>query len=146
MSLNAGVWIDHHKAIVVRLTDDGETMQEIQADRESSARLADGSQAPHTYGANDVIAEDKLERKATIQLNKYYDKVFACLREADAILVFGPGEAKGEFVKRLVSKKHAGHINDMKTVDKLTDPQIAAYVREHFRPSQRVSKRESVRT
>ena len=34
-------------------------------------------------------------------LNDYYDEVIAVIRDADAIQIFGPGEAKGELEKRL---------------------------------------------
>jgi hypothetical protein len=50
------------------------------------------------------------------------------------LLVLGPGEAKGEFVKRLRSKKLSGTAVEVETVDKMTDRQIAAKVVQHFTP------------
>ena len=32
MTINAGVWIDHHKAVVVLITDEGEDMLQIMSD------------------------------------------------------------------------------------------------------------------
>ena len=46
--------------------------------------------------------------------------------DAESILVFGPGEAKGEFEKRLAHKGLAGRVVGIETVDKMTEPQIAA--------------------
>ena len=54
------------------------------------------------------------------------------LRGADAILILGPGEAKGEFLKRVQSKKLRGVTVELETVDKMTDRQIAAKVGQHF--------------
>jgi stalled ribosome rescue protein Dom34 len=34
----------------------------------------------------------------------FYDAVIACIREADSILIFGPGEAKNELENRLEKK------------------------------------------
>jgi len=51
---------------------------------------------------------------------------------ADSILLFGPGEAKGEFEERLASKGLGGRVVGVETVDKMTAPQIAAKVRQHF--------------
>ena len=48
------------------------------------------------------------------------------------ILILGPGEAKGELVKRLEDKGLKERLVGVETVDKLTDPQIAANVRQHF--------------
>ena len=47
-------------------------------------------------------------------------------------LIFGPGEAKGELKKRLKKSKLDGRIARVETVDKMTDRQIAAKVREYF--------------
>jgi hypothetical protein len=61
----------------------------------------------------------------------YYDAVIACIRGAEAILIFGPGDAKGELKKRLESNDLGGRIISIETVDKMTDRQIAAKVRQH---------------
>jgi stalled ribosome rescue protein Dom34 len=78
------------------------------------------------------MAEDMRDRRFTNRLNKYYDEVIASIREADSILIFGPGEAKGEFEKRLQSEGLKGRIVGIETVDKMTDRQIAAKVRQRF--------------
>ena len=68
----------------------------------------------------------------TGQLNTYYDAVIAAVRAAESILIFGPGEAKGELKERLEKHHLAGRIVGFETVDKMTDRQIAAKVRRHF--------------
>ena len=40
----------------------------------------------------------------------YYDEVIAVIRDAQAILILGPGEAKGELKKRLERDKLGGRI------------------------------------
>jgi len=58
--------------------------------------------------------------------------MIACIRDAEAILLLGPGEAKGELKKRIERDKLGGRIVGVETVDKMTDRQIAAKVRQHF--------------
>ena len=65
-------------------------------------------------------------------LNKYYDKVISYISNAESILIFGPGEAKGELEKRLANHGLGGRIVGIETDDKMTDRQIAAKVRQHF--------------
>jgi stalled ribosome rescue protein Dom34 len=130
MTMNAGVWIDHHKAVVILITDEDEDMLQIMSDRDMPARSLSGARVRNSYTPNDFVAEDKRERKAAIQLNKFYDDVIACLREADAIFVLGPGEAKGEFIKRIDGQKLKGRVVHVGTVDRMTDRQIAAHVRQ----------------
>jgi len=132
MTINAGIWIDHHKAVVVLLTDEGQEMLQIRSDHDASARSPAGLRPKNSYTPNDFVAEGKRERKVMIHLNEYYDEVIACVREAQSILILGPGEAKGEFRKRIASQKLRGHVAEMKTVARLTDRQVADYVRQHF--------------
>jgi hypothetical protein len=67
-------------------------------------------------------------------LNEYYDQVIASVRDAETIQIFGPGEAKGELVKRMEHEGLKAHVLAVETTDKMTDRQIAAKVREHFLP------------
>jgi hypothetical protein len=51
----------------------------------------------------------------------------------EAVLLFGPGEAKLQLKERLSrSKALAERIVGIETTDKLTDPQIVAKVKEHY--------------
>jgi len=130
MTINAGVWIDHHKAVILLITDGKENMRQIEADDDKAVHAAGGARARQSYSRNDFVAEDKLERKAESHLNKYYDEVIACLQNADSIWILGPGEAKGELKKRIESKKLRGKIARVETVDKMTDHEIAEHVRQ----------------
>lgn len=130
MTINAGVWIDHHKAVVLLISDAGEDMRQITADDNKTSHPTSGERANHSYTRNDFVAEDKLERKAESHLNQYYDEVIACLHHADSIWILGPGEAKGELKKRIENKKLRGRIAHVETVDKMTDHEIAEHVRQ----------------
>ena len=120
-----GLWIDHRKTVVVIVTDEGEETRLIESDMEKHVRFASGS-------SEDGSAESTRDRQFASHLGGYYDKVIACIRDAESILIFGPGEAKGELEKRLESKELGGRIVGIETVDKMTDRQIAARVRQHF--------------
>jgi hypothetical protein len=83
------------------------------------------------YEAQQVPADDSQERGLTGHLDKYYDEVILHLRDAEVILIFGPGEAKGELIKRIERDKLSGRIAGVETADKMTVPQIAAKVRKY---------------
>ena len=68
------------------------------------------------------------------QLKTFYNEVIACIRDAEAILIVGPGEAKGEFIKRLKSNELRGRIVELETTDKMTDRQLAAKVDLNISP------------
>lgn len=134
MATQAGVWIDHKQAVVVLVTGVEKEIKKITFDIGQPIRAAGGSRSTKPYKPKEFVAEDTLERKIGNDRKNYYDDVIAFIRGAEAILILGPGEAKGEFLKRLQSKKLCGVTVELETVDKMTDRQIAAKVGQHFAP------------
>ena len=132
MKSAAGLWIDHRKAVIVVVTDKGDETKLIISKVEKQLRRSGDSPLKGPYEAQQVPLADSRQREFTGHLNIYYDAVIACIREADSILIFGPGEAKGELEKRLANKGLGGRVDGIETVDKMTDRQIAAKVRQRF--------------
>ena len=124
MKSDVGLWIDHRKAVIVNLTEKGDETREILSHMEKHVRFSGG--------AEDSAAEDQRDRRFTGHLHEYYDKVVSCIRDADSILILGPGEAKAELRTRLESEALGGRVAGIETVDKMTDGQIAARVRQYF--------------
>lgn len=132
MKTNMGLWIDHRKAVIVMVSGKREETKVIESMVEKQPGRFAGIRSTSPYEAQMVQADDSRERKFTGQLHSYYDEVIMVLRDAESILIFGPGEAKGELKKRLEKNKLGEHIKAVETVDQMTDPQIAAKVREYF--------------
>jgi hypothetical protein len=126
MKRQAGMWIDHRQAFVVFIDEGAEETQRIESGMEKHVRFS--GRAALEEGS----ADDQRDRQFTVHLNKYYDEVISHIRDAESILLFGPGEAKGEFEKRLANKGLGGRIVGIEIVDKMTDRQIAAKVRQHY--------------
>jgi hypothetical protein len=125
MKNRVGVWIDHRKAVIVTLTEEGEEIKQITSGMEKHIRFAGGS-------SEDGSTEDIRERQFAGHLAAYYGEVCSAVQNAEAIFLLGPGEAKGELEKLLQSKGKGKCIAGVETADKLTDPQIAAEVRRHY--------------
>jgi hypothetical protein len=132
MRTKVGLWIDHRKAIVVTVTDKGDETRLVISAVERQLRRSGDSPLKGRYERQQVVADDSQQRTLTGHLNSYYDAVIASIGGAESILIFGPGEAKGELKKRLQRKNLGGRIAVLETVDKMTDRQIAAKVRQHF--------------
>lgn len=132
MRTKAGLWIDHKKAIVVTLTDKGEEMKQILSKAEKQLRRSGDSPLKGHYESVQVPESDHRQKIFTEHLHIYYDAVIASIRDAEAVLIFGPGEAKVELKKRLEISNFGGRIEGVETVDKMTKPQITAKVRQYF--------------
>jgi hypothetical protein len=118
-----GLWIDHRRAVIVFVTGTEEEMKHITSNVEQH----------HRQSGTSVPAHDILQREMTEHLKSYYEEVVSCIRHADSILIFGPGEAKGELKARLEKDNLSERIVGVETSDRMTDPQIVAKVRDHYR-------------
>lgn len=132
MKDKAGVWIDHRKGVIVSVTATGEHTSVIVSKVEKHPERSGDSPLKGRYEARQVPADDSRQRALTGALNVYYDAVIAALRNADSLIIFGPGEAKIELKKRLVKNKLGERIASVESEDKMTDRQISAKVREYF--------------
>jgi hypothetical protein len=126
MKKQAGLWIDHRKAVIVIISETGEEIKEITSNMEKHIRFTGGT------ASQEGSTEDVRERQFENHLNSFYDAVVAVIRTADTIHIFGPGEAKGELVKRLEHDGIKEQILTVETADKMTDRQVAAKVRGYI--------------
>jgi len=131
MKANAGLWIDHRGAIIVLLSETGEETKRIQSTVERQPRRS-GEPANGPFKAQDVPADDSRERAYKGHLTHYYDEIISYLRDAGSIVIFGPGEAKGELKKQFEKHKVETRTIVMETADKMTEPQVVAQIRHHF--------------
>jgi hypothetical protein len=132
MTSNAGVWIDHRKAVIVVVGPAKERTDHILSNVEKHLERSGDSPLKGPYEARQVPPDDRRQMALSAGLNTYYDAVIQAVHDVQSILIFGPGEAKGEFKKRLEKNKFGGRIAAVEPADKMTDPQIAAKVRGYF--------------
>jgi len=132
METNAGLWIDHRQAIVVIISATGEEIKQISSHAEKQLRRTGSTPLQGNFESQQVPSDDSRQRTFNGQLNSYYDEVIASVRDAESILIFGPGVAKGELKKRIEENNLGDRVSAVETVDNMTNPQIAAKVRQHF--------------
>jgi hypothetical protein len=132
MGSKIGLWVDHKKAIIVSITDQGEEIGHVISKVEKQGRRSGDSPLKGTYDPYQVPPENKKQKAYTRHLNIYYDAVISAIRSSEAIFIFGPGEAKIELKKRLEKKNLAGRIMGVETADKMTDRQFALMIRKRL--------------
>jgi stalled ribosome rescue protein Dom34 len=133
MKREAGLWIDHRQAVIVTFSGQAEVIKRIVSNMEKHVRYSGVSHPKDQTESHNDAAEDIRDRRFDNHLNTFYDEVIACLSDVDAILILGPGEAKVELQKRLEAQEPSGRIVAIEAADKMTDGQIAAQIRQHFR-------------
>ena len=124
MSHDVGVWIDHKKAVIVSIADGHVTTRTLASDVEPH---------PHYAGSQEGGGEQKYEERHNLHLDQYYDEVISKIGQPDALLLFGPGEAKRQLKDRLGRSPASSEcFVAVESTDKLTDPQIVAKVKDHY--------------
>jgi hypothetical protein len=131
MTNQIGLWIDHKRAVIVSINEKGENIQKIESGVEH-VRRSGGAQSRIPYSAKYQPGDDREDNYFTVHFNKYYDKVIEQVRDAESLLIIGPGEAKLEFKKRMEHEKVRVQVEGVEPADKMTDRQVAAKIREHF--------------
>ena len=115
MNHKVGIWIDHKKAVIVSAAPDLLTALMLESEAQTGRD------------------EKEYEHRHDRHLDRYYDDVIGHLGQPDALLIFGPGEAKLELNERLSrSKALSACIVEIEATDALTEPQIVAKVRKHY--------------
>jgi hypothetical protein len=132
MKKAVGVWIDSRTAVIAAVAARGGTTR-ITTDLEKQLRLSSGERGETEYGRQVPPADDRREKSSRAHLRVFFDAVVAAVRGASSIFLFGPGGAKGELRKRLELVGLGGRVDGVETVGRLSDRQIAAKARDHYR-------------
>jgi len=134
MGKQVGVWVDHRKAVIVTIGQDEETIQVVHSLIEMQGPTY-GSGARPDYGQQDKYADDSLQNQSSMHLKKYYKNIAAYIKNADYIMLMGPGEAKIELRKNLDRRMMGYKILEVMPADKMTDREIALNVRAYYAKS-----------
>ena len=133
MKTATALWIDHKKAVIVIATKKGDEVKIIVSNIDKQPGRTDGMKSTARHESQLTGADGHRERRLRGQLNSYYDAVITCLKSSDALLICGPGEAKGELKKRIAKKTSALKVTGVETVDKMTDRQVLSRARAYFK-------------
>jgi hypothetical protein len=128
MATQAGLWIDHRHAMIVSLADDGAKTTTIKSNVEKHIRAAGDPTLKGSFKARMVPADDRHENEFDEHIKKYYDKVIQVICSAEAVYIFGPGEAKNELKKQLEKNKLGSIIVGCEAADEMTGNEVLAKV------------------
>jgi len=132
MKTVAGLWIDHRKAIIVTISDKGDKTEEVLSNVEKQLGRFNGKHSTSSFESGLVHADDRQQSGFTKHLKVFYDQVLSHIDTAESVLIFGPGEGKGELIKLMEKNNHHDRVVIVETADKMTDRQIAAKARRYF--------------
>jgi len=131
--MNVGLWIDRTRAVIVSIAGKKESTVILESNVNKHFRSPAGKNDRNPNGRRDAAPDDIKERGFEEHLSVFYKKVISLVRGAGSILIFGPGESKGELEKCMLKSGLSGRIARVEAAGKMTDPQIAAKTRKYFK-------------
>ncbi|MCF8247015.1 MAG: hypothetical protein K9J37_18930 [Saprospiraceae bacterium] len=135
MKKQTGIWLDYKEANFIELLD-GELKQfrKIDSDVDTSKARGGMQNRGKAGGIMAGVSEKTFENRRRNEEKSYFSKIIENVRDADEVVIFGPGEAKDLLVSAI--KTDPNHFNsDLKavlTADSMTENQKVAYVKSFF--------------
>lgn len=128
MSIFAGIWMDHRKAVTVILGDENLDMSIIESNAEAPSKTSGGHHQVAPYAHQDVVAEDHRRRKYDAETSEYFHKIYRRIKSADELVLIGPGEARKQFINFLMQQRSPIKLRECMPVGWMSNSEIARHV------------------
>lgn len=130
--IKAGIWINRHRAVVIHLFNDKESVSHFQSalpdDAWAYGQLLQHGDQSGIYGQRAA----KYEK----QLHKFFKKVAFSVKDAEQIFIFGPDIARVELKKEIKKTKDwDAKILGVERADEMSDQEMTDKVRAFFKSS-----------
>jgi hypothetical protein len=133
MKKQTGIWIDKEKAILITLFNGDHVIKNIESDIVTKERDSGESKDFTKFGNQFLNSEKKKANKLKQQTDNYLGKVILDIKKSDEVVIFGPAKMKTELEKVIRNNNDvSGKLLEVKTVDKMTENQLVAWVKEYF--------------
>ena len=130
MSNKVGLWLDQRTAYI--FWDGRQAADTIQSNIRQRTHYGGGTRIGGSYNQNrdsELRHNDRYQH----QLQVYFNKIVSAIKDAEAIYIFGPGEARLELEKILKKDKSLqSRLLKSETSDNLTEGQMRARVRDFY--------------
>ena len=130
---NLGIWLDKKEARIISLENENERMDTIVSEVEDF-HIQGGSGTKFKGGPQDVVQDSKYLEREKHQLKAYFKEIASKMKDAKAIVIFGPAQTKEKLRKELQEnyKELNTKVKAVKSADSMTDNQVKALVRDFF--------------
>jgi len=131
MATHKCVWLDKEKAYIITNNGKDELMDTIYSEVDLRERYPGETNQGSRFGKQSVINERSKEERIKHQTLHYYQSIIDKIKDADAIHLIGPAEAKVELSKLINNKPDIDKkLKTVESSDKLTENQLKAKVRD----------------
>ena len=129
-----GIWLDKDKALIVTIENSRQSLRTVPAQVEHF-HVHGGFGIRYSGGCQDVVQDSKYMEREKHQLNRYFKTIVSKIKDTDALVIFGPGEAREKFHKAINEdyKDLSSKLISSEKTDSMTNNQVKAWVRNFFK-------------
>ena len=130
---NTGIWLDKDKALIVTIENNKETFTTIASNIEHF-HAHGGSGTRLKGGPQDVVQDSKYLEREKHQLKQYFKDIAIEIKDADALVIFGPAGTNEKLNKELNQNYNSlsTKVKAVTKADSMTENQVKAWVRDFF--------------
>lgn len=123
--MKLGIWMNYHTAKIIEYTPSNMQTENVESSFSQEVKQESLSRSEH-------VMNNKEQQSQT----SFFKELAAIIKQYTDVVLFGPTNAKIEFFNILKLDSHFERINiNVESSDKLTDPQLHAFVRNYFAKS-----------
>lgn len=133
MEKNVGIWLDNEKAYIITLINGNEDVEKIESNVETRVRFKGETKSYSRLGGMFINPQKKKTKRKKHKLKEYFNKILNRTKDASAIYIFGPADAKTNLRKAFQKEKTLNSkLRKVEASNRLTENQIVARVKEVF--------------
>lgn len=145
MKKQTGIWLDLRNAWVINLPLEHEgaiTTHHVVSNMEENPAITETIMGTE-WGPHGGNNQKTIQERQHHEEKRYYDQILKSLDPGiEELVIFGPSEAKFGMENLLQAQHKVPNIKGVVAAEKMTEPQMEAWVREFFeRPAPRLLPR-----
>ncbi len=133
MKNNIGIWIDTHKAVVIRFSNGEHTVKTIESHIDTKVRTPEESKKYGRFGGHYLTYKKNWENEKLEQTNLFLKILLKEIEDCDAVVLFGPSIMKTIFEKEIKNDLTLiGKLAGVFDTNSMTENQMVAWVKDFF--------------
>jgi hypothetical protein len=129
-----GIWIDHRKAILLHVDEQGGLEQETLDSGLGTRKRYPGEETSKTGLFRHTLNRERSEQaRYNLEYRKFVRSVIGQLHRPSSLLILGPGDARHELGREILRRKALGGVLlENRAADKMRIAELKRTVKEYF--------------
>lgn len=132
MTISAGIWMDHRKAVTVILEGNHLDTFVTESHAQATIRMSVENHRLALFAHHDVVGGNLGNPKYPSEINHYFRQILDRIKTADELVLMGPGDVKKQFINFLIQQRSSIRLKQCKFAGTMTDEEVVQDVCQSF--------------